>query len=105
MFQPDILLARKADLPARDLPAPPVLAREVLSPSTRRYDRFLKHSRYAAAGIPFYWIIDPSEPGLTAYQLGSDGTYAVVGQVSGDEPYEATEPVLVIIIPSALITS
>jgi len=103
--EPDLVLARAAAFTERDLPGPPLLAIEVLSPSTRRYARFLKHSRYAAAGIPFYWIIDPSEPGLTAYRLASNGTYEVVGQVSGDEPYEATEPVPVMIIPSALVTS
>jgi len=103
VVEPDLVLARAAAFTERDLPGPPLLAIEVLSPSTRRYDRFLKHSRYAAAGIPFYWIIDPSEPGLTAYQLGSNGTYEVVGQVSGDEPYETSEPLPVTIVASELV--
>jgi len=105
VFQPDVLLARKSDLTARDLPAPPVLAVEVLSPSSRSIDRILKYARYAEAGIAHYWIIDPDEPALTAHRLRPDGSYQQVAHAIGDEPYEATEPVLVTIVPSALVTS
>ncbi|MDN5791139.1 MAG: Uma2 family endonuclease, partial [Micrococcales bacterium] len=35
VLQPDVLVARRRDLTDRDLPAAPVLAIEVLSPSTR----------------------------------------------------------------------
>ncbi len=45
------------------------------------------------------------EPALTAYRLQPDGSYQQVAHRIGDEPYEATEPVLVMIIPSALVTS
>ncbi len=105
VLQPDVLLARKADLKARDLPAPPVLAVEVLSPSSRSIDRILKYARYAEAGVEHYWIIDPDEPSLTAYRLRPDGSYEQVAHPIGDEPYEATEPVIVTVIPSALVTS
>ncbi len=105
VLQPDVLVARQGDLTERNLPAAPVLAVEVLSPSTQRIDRFLKHSRYAAAGVEHYWIIDPDEPSLTAYRLRPDGSYEPVAHPIGDEPYEATEPVIVTVIPSALVTS
>jgi len=36
-----------------------LLAVEVLSPSTARYDRTLKRKRYQRAGVPEYWIVDP----------------------------------------------
>ncbi len=35
-----------------------LLAIEVTSPSTARYDRLLKRRRYQRAGIPEYWIVD-----------------------------------------------
>lgn len=35
VVQPDIVVARRTDLTSRDLPTAPVLAVEVLSPSTR----------------------------------------------------------------------
>jgi len=36
-----------------------LLVIEVLSPSTRRADRFTKRRRYQEAGVPVYWIVDP----------------------------------------------
>jgi Uma2 family endonuclease len=35
------------------------LAAEVLSPSTRRGDRFTKRQLYQREGVPLYWILDP----------------------------------------------
>jgi Uma2 family endonuclease len=45
VLQPDALVARRSDLSERDLPAAPLLAVEVLSPSTRHIDLTLKRSR------------------------------------------------------------
>jgi Uma2 family endonuclease len=36
----------------------PILIAEVLSPSTTRYDREVKRSRYQRSGVPVYWIMD-----------------------------------------------
>jgi Uma2 family endonuclease len=36
-----------------------LLAIEVLSPSTTRYDRFTKRRLYQEVGIPLYWVVDP----------------------------------------------
>ena len=38
-----------------------LLAIEVLSPSTARYDRFTKRRLYQEVGIPLYWIVDPDQ--------------------------------------------
>ncbi len=35
-----------------------LLVVEVSSPSTARYDRYLKRRRYQRAGVPEYWIVD-----------------------------------------------
>lgn len=59
VVEPDVLVARQADLTEKNLPAPPVLAVEVLSPSTRLVDLNLKKARYEAAGCPAYWVVDP----------------------------------------------
>jgi Uma2 family endonuclease len=103
VLQPDVLVARRSDLTDRNLPAPPVLAVEVLSPSTSRVDRFLKHSRYAAAGVTHYWIIDPEEPSLVAYVLVESGTYEEIARVVGAETYEAIAPFAVDITPADLV--
>ena len=38
-----------------------LIAIEVLSPSTARYDRFTKRRLYQEVGIPAYWIVDPEQ--------------------------------------------
>ena len=38
VLEPDLLVARRSDFSDRDLPGPPLLAVEVLSPSTRRFE-------------------------------------------------------------------
>ncbi len=69
VMQPDLLVARRSDFTKRDLPAAPVLAIEVLSPSTRRLDVTLKRARFEAAGCGAYWVVDADEPSLTAWEL------------------------------------
>ncbi len=103
VVQPDVLVARRMDLTGRDLPAPPVLAVEILSPSTRRIDLTLKRSRYEAAGVGSYWVVDPDEPGLVAWELELEGSrYVEVGRVSGDEPFRAERPFEVALVPADL---
>lgn len=41
----------------KDMPLP-VLAIEVLSPSSARHDRWTKRRRYQRAGVPEFWIVD-----------------------------------------------
>ncbi len=38
-----------------------LLVAEVLSPSSRRADRFTKRLEYQRRGVPVYWIIDPDD--------------------------------------------
>lgn len=102
VLQPDLLVARRIDTTERDLPVPPLLAVEVLSPSTRHIDLGLKRSRYEAAGCPSYWVFDPDEPVLTAWRL-RDGQYVEAAHVAGGETFEATEPFPVPATPVQLI--
>ncbi|HWG98616.1 MAG TPA: Uma2 family endonuclease [Pilimelia sp.] len=69
--QPDVLLrVRDVDL-AKSLllPEQVLLAVEVVSPGTRRTDRFAKPAEYAAAGIHHYWRIEQDPIHLYAYRL------------------------------------
>ena len=102
VMQPDLLVARRTDFTERDLPVAPLLAVEVLSPSTRRVDLTLKRSRYEAAGCASYWVVDPDEPSLTAWQL-EDGRYVEVAHVEGTEEYAVTSPYDVAISPASLL--
>lgn len=47
-----------------------MLAVEIVSPGTRRIDRFAKPGEYAAAGIPFYWRIEQDPVHVYAYRIG-----------------------------------
>ncbi|MFC0003189.1 Uma2 family endonuclease [Micromonospora siamensis] len=70
--QPDVLLRRAHVSGSRSLLTPDdvVLAVEVVSPGTRRTDRFAKPGEYAAAGIPFYWRVEQDPVHLYAYRRG-----------------------------------
>ena len=102
VLQPDVLVARRDDFTERDLPTAPLLAVEVLSPSTRLVDLNLKRARYEAADCPSYWVVDPDVPSLTAWDLVEDA-YVEVAAVVGVETFEARLPFPVTVIPSDLV--
>jgi Uma2 family endonuclease len=52
---------------------PPDVAVEILSPSTRGNDVFLKKAAYARAGIPEYWIVDPDLGRVEVFRLKEAG--------------------------------
>ncbi|WP_203434167.1 Uma2 family endonuclease [Jiangella asiatica] len=104
VLEPDVLVARVGDLTEGDVPKPPQLAVEVLSPSTRRYDLLLKRSRYEAAGTPSYWVVDPDEPSVIAWDL-RDGVYAEAGRAVGDESLQLDAPFEVRVVPAELLSA
>ncbi|MEO8888107.1 MAG: Uma2 family endonuclease [Jatrophihabitantaceae bacterium] len=108
-LQPDVLVARYADLtagggPVKNLTAAPVLAVEVISPSSRLIDPHLKKALYARLGVRSFWLIDPDpqQPELTAYVLVS-GEYQETARVIGDQAYRAQEPFVATVVPSELV--
>jgi Uma2 family endonuclease len=100
--QPDLLVTRRSDLAEQNLPVAPLLVVEILSPSTRLIDLNLKRARYERAGVASYWVVDPEQPRLTAWEL-RQGRYVEVGDVAGDEEWAATSPYDVTIVPGRLI--
>ena len=60
--QPDLLVARSVDLPEEGpIEVPPVLAVEILSPSSVETDRVHKPREYAGAGLDHLWLVDPGD--------------------------------------------
>ncbi|MGW5717427.1 Uma2 family endonuclease [Amycolatopsis sp. NPDC003865] len=102
-LQPDVLVGRAEDFTEKDLPAPPVLAVEVLSRSTAIYDLNLKKAVYERLGTGSYWVIDPEEPALTVFELDEDGCYQQVAKAAGDEVCEVERPFPVRIVPRELL--
>ena len=73
--QPDLLVViNPGQISGRGIEGAPLLVVEVLSPSTRSHDREVKMRRYAALGIPHYWIVDPEGHWIACYRLEA-GTY------------------------------
>ena len=81
--QPDIFV-----LPGRALPrtweaAPlPVLAIEVLSPSTARYDRAFKRRYYQRAGVPEFWVVDPDARLVERWRPGDERPELLDGDIT-----------------------
>ncbi|MGP7998104.1 MAG: Uma2 family endonuclease [Streptosporangiaceae bacterium] len=82
--QPDVLVARYADLTEQGLPRAPLLAVEVISPTSRLRDASLKKAVYARLGTPSYSLVDPDpdKPSLTVFEL-ADGGYRELAHVTG----------------------
>ncbi len=107
-LEPDVLVTRYDALRqvegGKHLAEPPLLAVEVLSPSTRRFDRLTKLSVYQDARVASYWLVDPdpAAPVLTVLELDESG-YVEVARVTGDSSWTATRPFAVTVRPSDLL--
>ena len=100
---PDIMVARRSDLTEVNLPVAPVLAVEVLSPSTRSIDLHVKRDRLRRAGCASYWVLDPLDPRLLAWDLNARGEYDEVAGVAGDETWRSRLPFSIEITPATIV--
>ena len=88
-LQPDLVYISRERLDLisrRGIEGAPDLVVEILSPSTRSRDRGVKLRRYAAAGVPHYWIVDPRTRTLEAYRLG-ERSYELTGKYGPGEVF------------------
>ena len=80
VLEPDVLVVTRGSITDKDVTGIPLLAVEVLSPSSRRRDVGDKLTAYRDAGVPAYWVVDPINPRLQAWEL-RDGEYVEVADV------------------------
>lgn len=103
-FIPDLVVARAEAVYADRLmldPADVLLAVEIVSLSSRSHDRILKLEKYADAGIPYYWRVEPLEgPALYTYELVEDGKYRLGQAAPAGEKTELTKPFPIIVDPA-----
>ncbi len=108
LLQPDVLVMRASDVHRRGIRTVPRVAIEVVSPSSRTVDRFLKLAAYAEAGVPWCWIADPSDPSdpttasVVVHEL-VDGVYQPVATVEGHDAVLVSKPFEVRVCPADLL--
>jgi Uma2 family endonuclease len=102
ILQPDVLVIDPAIVTDDKVRGVPLLAVEVLSPSTRRRDVGDKLTAYRDAGLPSYWVVDPLAPRLRAWRL-EGGEYVHVADVADDVEWVAEAPFGVSLRPVDLV--
>jgi Uma2 family endonuclease len=102
-LQPDILVTADADLTGRDVSGVPLLAVEVLSPSTQLFDRNLKKATYERIGTRYFWLVDPRVPEIAAYTLDDEGRYELASRAVDNEILRPELPFPVELRPSDLV--
>ena len=89
VVQPDLVFVgndRSQVVTSRGVEGSPTLVVEILSPTTERTDRQTKAQLYAKHGVLHYWLIDPDQQTLEAYELAGD-QYKLVGKAQSAEVF------------------
>ena len=80
MVQPDVLIVCDRDIVIRRcVYGAPDFVAEVLSPSTKKKDIYIKTQKYANAGVREYWMVDPDKQKVVVYRFEEDEFPAVYG--------------------------
>lgn len=99
--QPDLAVIDPAREPGPRLTVPPVLAVEVLSPTSRERDLISKRAQYAEAGLDWYWLVDLDVPEVAVLRRRGD-RFEAVASAQGDELLHLAEPFPVELRPADL---
>jgi len=84
IVQPDlVVVAEPGQVSDRGIEGAPRLVVEVLSRTTRDHDLGVKTQRYAALGVPHYWIVDPEARRIECLRL-EDGRYRRIAPLESD---------------------
>jgi len=73
LVQPDIFVASAAETRTHQWPSVKTLALavEILSPSSKRQDRFTKRRLYQTQGVADYWVVDLESRAIEAWTPGA----------------------------------
>lgn len=98
---PDLMVFDDTDEQVRFTGLPHLVV-EVLSDDAGR-DLIRKFAKYAAAGAPRYWVVDPEGPEIVVFELRNGG-YVETGRHRGDGPVTLpVGPIGVTLVPSRLV--
>src|SRR5215510_9847500 len=84
-----VVVTTAAQVTERAVEGSPTIVVEIVSPSTSQRDRNVKAGRYAALGVPHYWIVDPIDTTIECYTLEAT-RYTLVAKAIGSS--ELTHP-------------
>jgi Uma2 family endonuclease len=90
IVQPDLVFIgndRRGIVTTRAIEGPPSLVIEILSLSTSRTDRTTKAQLYAKHGVPHYWLLDPDQQKIEAYEL-TGGEYKLVLEAQHEQNFD-----------------
>jgi Uma2 family endonuclease len=90
-LRPDMLFVPRhlaAGLTDRGMEETPGLVVEILSPHSKRIDRFKKPPRYRDFGVPEYWVVDPYSRAIERYRLASDAAPEICREILSWKPVE-----------------
>jgi Uma2 family endonuclease len=74
MIQPDVfVVCDRSKFTRTCIKGAPDFVIEILSPSTKKKDTFIKAQKYLDAGVREYWLVDPDRLKIIAYVIGQDG--------------------------------
>lgn len=85
MVQPDIVIVCDRDkIKDNVIFGAPDFVLEILSPSTRRKDMFIKSEKYCNAGVKEYWMVDPKKKVLIVYDFLDEDVTPVIVPLKGE---------------------
>ena len=92
MVQPDLLvICREYDIHAIRYEGAPDLVVEILSPSTRSKDMFLKLYKYQNAGVREYWVVDPEHRKVTVHYFETEEYQSKTYDFNSEIPVEISQ--------------
>ncbi|WP_256840167.1 Uma2 family endonuclease [Ornithinimicrobium faecis] len=101
VVQPDLMVVPRSLVEGSEVEDPPVLAVEILSPSSRRTDLVRKPEVLGRFGVEHYWVVDPLHPAIRVFRLVGE-TYQSGQVVGGDDLFETKVPFSVRFRPADL---
>ncbi len=99
VLQPDVIvLCDENKLTDKCILGSPDLVIEVLSPSSRKHDTFVKYNLYQYYGVKEYWIVDEEAGVIYQYILNDKNIYTL------PKTYEITEDIKVNVLKDCIIS-
>jgi Uma2 family endonuclease len=90
---PDMLFVsreRREILGEAYIEGPPDLVAEIVSMYSATQDRTHRRDLYARHGVRHYWLVEPIEKSVRAYELGADGFYELIAEAHGTDTFVAS---------------